>query len=286
MTANTVIGEHVALTLEIGTSRPDIDSEQKKYNIRSMTDKDWEKKNAQICRDSRYTKLHGGPRQGAHTGNPGQIHREIMGIYRDNFADLLAKAKSGENTNDAESSTRQNKGRGRAQEYKMLLKKGDFEKCGQIQKEISRDNWREFLGTSKIYDLRKVSQYFARMEGIGSMGGKSSRLDPMRGNGKTLFHPKEKAEALGRFSEEKKAAVRRGQKIPVSEIREAIGKLTPKGRIKVVPGINAREIKLAAKDIPRNRAARPDLLPAEMYIKCPAMHRGLAALFNEMLERN
>ena len=109
-------------------------------------------------------------------------------------------------------------------------------------------------------------------------------MDPPKENGKILFHSKEEAEALGRFFEEKMAATRNGQRIPASEIKEAIGRLTPKGRMKVTPAINAREIKLAVRDIPRHRAAGPDLLPAEMYIECPAMHRGLAALFNEMLE--
>ena len=81
---------------------------------------------------------------------------------------------------------------------------------------------------------------------------------------------------LGRFNENKMAATRKGAKITAEEAQERAGRLTPKERLRLTPCIGAKEIKLDVRDIPVNKAPGPSLLPAEMYIKCPSMHKGLA----------
>ena len=45
-------------------------------------------------------------------------------------------------------------------------------------------------------------------------------------------------------------------------------------------------MRLAAKDLPRNRAVGPDEFPAEVYKYCAALHKALAGLFNGMIEWN
>ena len=52
----------------------------------------------------------------------------------------------------------------------------------------------------------------------------------------------------------------------------------------LTPAIEAREIRLVVGDIPGNRVAGPDLFPAEMCVKCPSMHKGLATLFTSTVE--
>ena len=151
---------------------------------------------------------------------------------------------------------------------------------------MARDNWGSFLEPSKICDLRGVFQYFAKAEGRGALGGRASCLDPILEGGRRLFRPQEKAEALGRFFADKMAASDEGGKITPEELRDRVSRLTPKGPMELSPAINQREIRLAVRDIPKNKAAGPDLFPAEMYVHCPSMHRGLAELFTSMVEQN
>ena len=91
---------------------------------------------------------------------------------------------------------------------------------------------------------------------------------------------------LGEFFSEKMAATRSGHKVPAEALRQQVSRLTPGGRLRLEPAISAREIQLAVKDIPRNRAAGPDLFPAEMYIFCPSMHKAVGALFTSMVEND
>ena len=89
---------------------------------------------------------------------------------------------------------------------------------------------------------------------------------------------------LGIFFANKMAANRNGEKVPASELQREISKLTPGGKLKLEPAISISEIRLAIRDIPRNRAAGPDMFPAEMYIHCVSLHRGIAALYTSMIE--
>ena len=53
--------------------------------------------------------------------------------------------------------------------------------------------------------------------------------------------------------------------------------------MRLTPSINAKEIELAVRGIPTNEAPGADLLPAEMYVKCPSVHDGLAGLCTSMV---
>ena len=239
-----------------------------------------------MAKDPALTRMYESIHLKANSTNPDRLYEEIANLYKTNFQDLLAKAKDNNKGNDTRSFIRRNAGHEKIAEYEKFLAAGEFKKCSDIQKEVSRDNWRSFLASSKVHDLRSVFHYFAKIEGRGSTGGKPSCLDPLIENGETAFHPQEKAEMLGRFFESKMAAIQHGVRVPVEELRQEVSRLTPGGKLKLTPAIQEREIRLAVKDIPRNRAAGPALFPAEMYIRCPSMHKGIAALFTSIVENN
>ena len=142
------------------------------------------------------------------------------------------------------------------------------------------------MATSKVHDLRSAFQYFARIEGGGNTGGMPSCLDLLTEGGRTAFRPQEKAEMLGQFFATKMAAMQNGSKIPAERVRQKVSQLTPPGKMELAPAVQTREIRLAVRDIPRNRAAGPDLFPAEVYIKCPSMHKGIAALYAAIVKNN
>ena len=55
------------------------------------------------------------------------------------------------------------------------------------------------------------------------------------------------------------------------------------GRIKLEGAVSMKEGTLAAKDLPKNKATRPDLIPPEIYYHCPSLNGSLATLFTTML---
>ena len=159
-----------------------------------------------------------------------------------------AKVKQGDEINDAKSFLRRNKKRERISEYKDHLKKGDYETSGEIQRDITRGNWRTFTESPKIFDLRNVFENFAKAEGRGSAGGK-----PLREEGRVFFHPREKAEVIGRIFANKMATTRDGRKISIEEIRARVQKLTTSGKLTLETDVHVDEIRLAVRDIPKNK---------------------------------
>ena len=57
VTENRVIGEHMALFLDVGTTRPDVVNDKYKYNVRSITKKERAKRNAEMQKDLQYAEL-------------------------------------------------------------------------------------------------------------------------------------------------------------------------------------------------------------------------------------
>ena len=55
--------------------------------------------------------------------------------------------------------------------------------------------------------------------------------------------------------------------------------------MRLKPPISIEEIRLAARDIPENKAVGPDVFPAEFYKTCAELHGLIAIFFNCMLER-
>ena len=81
-------------------------------------------------------------------------------------------------------------------------------------------------------------------------------------------------------------ATTKGTTVDITAVRKEVQKLTKEGYMELSPAIQHEEITLAAKDIPKSRAAGPDLLPAEVYANCTGMHEHLALPFNSMIEHN
>ena len=169
----------MALFLDIGTVRPDVINDNHKYSIRSLNHKEWGKRDRAISQGPDFDKLHRDLQQNLFEGNTEALYGAIAKLYRNSFQDLLAKAKDNDRVKDTASFIKQNKDHDLIPEYRKCLATGDFQRCSEIQKEISRDNWREFLSSAKVTDLREVYRYFARIEGTGNSGGKPSRLDPL-----------------------------------------------------------------------------------------------------------
>ena len=286
ITESKVIGEHMASFLDLDAVRPDAISGQSKYNARGLTAKEWAKRNAEIEKDWKYTKLqHKLNREGFGADVEG-LYGEMTKIYRSALKDLPAKAKDANKLNNTESFAQKNKTREKISEYKNLLAQGEFARRSKIQKEVTRENWRRFLETSKIYDLRGVYQFFARMGGRGIMGSQPSCLDPLQDGDQLVFKPEDKAKLPGAFFKAKMAATEEGNTAPLPEIQARTGWLTQRGVLKLENKISVQEIRLATEDIPKNKAVGPDMFQAEVYVWCPAMHRSIAALYTCTIERN
>ena len=58
------------------------------------------------------------------------------------------------------------------------------------------------------------------------------------------------------------------------------------GALRLNSEITDGEIRLAVRDIPRNKAGELDLSLAKEYIDCPLAHRYLASLLTSMMKRN
>ena len=99
-----------------------------------------------------------------------------------------------------------------------------------------------------------------------------------------VFHPKEKAELLADFFEDKLTARQNGAKMMAKDIRKQIANSTRKGHMELETAITKEEVALAAKDLPGKKATGPDRMPAEFYKHCPALHMVIAGMFNKMLE--
>ena len=91
---------------------------------------------------------------------------------------------------------------------------------------------------------------------------------------------------IGKFFAAKMSAKKGDEKQSAIYANQEVRKLTKTGYLTLEPAININESILATKDIPKNKAAGPDLLPAEVYARCTETHRSIAMLFNSMLEHN
>ena len=89
-----------------------------------------------------------------------------------------------------------------------------------------RENWRKFLESSRVNDLKQVYQYFSRTEGRTAASYRPTCLDPLWDGNKLCLQPQEKAELLGEHFSQKmrtqKAERPEGIKVLRKEMRQKL----------------------------------------------------------------
>ena len=96
--------------------------------------------------------------------------------------------------------------------------------------------------------------------------------------------PKDKADLLGRHFSQKLSADSNNSPEKAKKVRAEMKQRFPQGKIELKNQITIEEIQLAAKDLPKNKAAGPDQIPAEIYHHCTATHQIIRDLFTQMIE--
>ena len=164
---------------------------------------------------------------------------------------------------------------------------GNTEECCRIQKAINRDSWRLVLTTVKARDLRQVFQYSAKADGRKPMSYCPSCVDPLWDEKENCwcFKPKDKANLLERAFEDKMTQYRKGKRAPRQKIYLEIRSRFPEGRMELEPRISEQEVRAAIKDLPRKKAAGPDMVPNEAYRNCPAVVASITELLNSMIQQ-
>ena len=265
-TEKNVIRDHMAQTLTLQTVRPDARSDCKRYNVRGMGKKDWEEQQTELVALQDFREMQKllakdpGGQEGIH---PAALYDKLNKVLRKAFAEKYAKPKRFENRNDTKAFIKNNKQHGKIEEYEKLIKGQHYKECGEIQREIARDNWRNFLGSAKIADLKEIYLYLARAEGRKPTGYKPSCLDPLQDEeGNLLFHPKAKADRLGRFFEEKLTQKDdKGNKIPLKEIQEQTKKRPKEGVLEASETHHSGRSEPGDKRPPKEQSAGPGSIP-------------------------
>ena len=108
------------------------------------------------------------------------LYDKVNKVLREAFAKRYANPRRLESRNDAKTFLRKNKQHERIKEYADMLKEQKYKECGEIQREIARDDWRSFLGSAKVSDLKEVYLYLERAEGRKPTGYKPSCLGPLQ----------------------------------------------------------------------------------------------------------
>ena len=85
MSSAGVIGDHMALYLDIGTIRPDVVNDKFKYNVRGATDKERRKRGDEIEKDPAHSNPYKNIKNSTYKGNPDRLCGEIAKIHRNNF---------------------------------------------------------------------------------------------------------------------------------------------------------------------------------------------------------
>ena len=190
VTESVVLGEHMALFLDFQTLRPDIISGENKYNIHSLSGKEWAKRDAAILTTGNLQTIKYNKELEQDSDKLDHIYSSLNRVINQVFKDTIARKKQTNSMNTSEKFIKQNKDHPKIQEYKTMLLKGEYNKSTQIQNEILRENWRAFLASSRVNDLRQVFKFFAKTEGRTSIGYRPSCLDPLINEGKMIFKPK------------------------------------------------------------------------------------------------
>ena len=87
---------------------------------------------------------------------------------------------------------------------------------------------------------------------------------PLVDTGATYFHLQGKAELLGTFFANKMAVVSEGAKIPKGGLRASFRNLTPRGKLRSDPSFNVQEIRLAVRDMPKQKGGAGSPLGGEL----------------------
>ena len=140
------------------------------------------------------------------------------------FKNTLSKVAKIKECNSTVTFIKRNQERPSTPEFLQVRTQMDLNTCCEIQKQINRDIWQEFLTTAHAKDMRRISQYFARIEGRKAPGGRPMCLDPLRDekNNRWRLKPREKADLLGSFFAGKMAQRRQGKEIEVEQLRKMV----------------------------------------------------------------
>ena len=150
---------------------------------------------------------------------------------------------------------------------------------------MSRSDWRQFLATVSMGDLKMAFQYFAKKGGRKQASFRPSCLDPLWVNEQWIVHSRQKVEALAHHFATKLSAGGKMATKGSNPVRIAIRRMYRGGTWELQPPISPEEVHLAAQDLPTNRAPGPDEIPAEMFKKLPALREALPGLFTNAIEK-
>ena len=178
-----------------------------RYNVRNLANKEWVKRDQKLQEAfTRETKTNTQTKKNKEELiQPEKCYREITRNIKSAFGDVLRKQTVNSFEDPADNFICVNKDHEKIPECMTAKKEGNLQKCSELQREIRRDGWRNFLDNTQAKDLRKIFQFFARADGRKPLGYIPARQDPLWGeeNKKWCLRPKDKANLLGGFFKKK-----------------------------------------------------------------------------------
>ena len=103
-TESPVPGDHIAQIPGLQTSRPDISSELKRYDVRGMGAEEWEQRDYDTADDDKCRWTHRRLRQLHEEVHPDVLYKEIKGLIKEDFEDGLATQRRTEYVSNTETS--------------------------------------------------------------------------------------------------------------------------------------------------------------------------------------
>ena len=283
VTETTVLVDHHALFLDIVTIAQHEQPRVEKYSLYTMTEEAWRRKNEALKNDPRVRRLQD---KISTNRNIQRNYQDLIQIIKKYIKDKKVLSTNRRSQNTTAAFEKRYKAHELFPGYQLAREQKEDRIWIKIQNKILRAEWREFLATVRMGDLRRIFQYFARKDGRTEPSYRPSCLDPLCVDGRIIVRAQEKAEALACHFATKLSTGGPITKQSENLVRRKIREGFRVGRWQLLPPITEQEIMLAAREMSKGKAAGPDGVPAEVYQHLSGLHGPLAELYTQMIEDN